>query len=66
MRVLRAAGDRAEREVPFAGLLQLLRPVLDRWTPSRAAGRGARAALALQAGARPGTGSRSVPRLSLL
>ncbi|WP_315098394.1 ATP-binding protein, partial [uncultured Cellulomonas sp.] len=29
MRVLRAAGVDAEREVPFGGLLQLLRPVLD-------------------------------------
>ncbi|NUU18555.1 AAA family ATPase [Cellulomonas humilata] len=29
MRVLRAAGIDAEREVPFGGLLQLLRPVLD-------------------------------------
>ena len=29
MRVLRAAGVEAEREVPFGGLLQLLRPVLD-------------------------------------
>ncbi len=28
MRVLRAAGTEAEREVPFGGLLQLLRPVL--------------------------------------
>ncbi|ROS27835.1 LuxR family transcriptional regulator [Cellulomonas sp. PhB150] len=29
MRVLQAAGVSAEREVPFGGLLQLLRPVLD-------------------------------------
>ncbi|KQT01176.1 AAA family ATPase [Cellulomonas sp. Leaf395] len=29
MRVLRAAGIDSEREVPFGGLLQLLRPVLD-------------------------------------
>lgn len=29
MRLLRAAGVDAEREVPFGGLLQLLRPVLD-------------------------------------
>lgn len=29
MRVLQAAGVEAEREVPFGGLLQLLRPVLD-------------------------------------
>ena len=53
MRVLRATGTRAETEVPFAGLLELLRPVLDgldRLPPPQAG------ALAAALALRPGPG----------
>ena len=63
MRVLRARGVESEATVPFAGLLELLRPalgVLDRIPAPQAAALGGRA------GARPGDGrataSPSAPR----
>src|SRR5215510_4158577 len=56
MRVLRATGLEAERQIPFAGLLQLLRPALgqlDRLSPPQAAALSG--ALALSEGGAGGT-----------
>ena len=56
MRVLSVTGRESESRLAFAGLHQLLRPVL-----SSAAGLPGRQAQALIGGARPGCGSRLLP-----
>ncbi|HEY6935121.1 MAG TPA: AAA family ATPase [Marmoricola sp.] len=66
MRVLRATGLEAERHLPFGGLLQLLRPVLDRLedlTPRQASALAG--ALAIS-GAAPGSGDRFLIGAALL
>ena len=60
MRVLRATGLEAERHVPFAGLLQLLRPALghlDGLAPPQAAALGRRARRSPRRRRAAGTGS---------